>query len=440
MHSARQISADALSSFDTSDNKLTILVERLCNKYSLSLSEQQRSRVIINEVIRSRGILDYIIEKCSSKKINQIQPELRSILRIGCYELIFDDLVPDFAAIHSAVELGKTSINKKSGSMVNAVLRNIQRKQKQDPTWVESIINNNVELAYPSWLVKKWKKQFGLTITEKLCVSYLNKSPMFLRVNENLLEINEAINYLYQSGIKLKQHDVFTNFFEVTIGQDKIINSELFDSGIISIQDPASGAVVELIDPQKGESILDVCAAPGTKSLLMAQRVGPDGIIYASDKNDSRVKKGESDIKRHKYKNINWSVLDASKDKFPLSKKILIDAPCTGTGVIGRRPDIKWRIKNKDIHYMKKIQLAILKHMSKFLEPGGRIVYATCSLEPEENINVVKNFLFNHKDFTLFPSNALLPKHWVNSEGFLMTMPYKTKSDALFGAILLKKE
>ena len=440
MRSARQISAAALSSFDTSDNKLTILVERLCNKYSLSLSEQQRSRVITNEVIRSRGILDYIIERCSSKKINQIQPELRSILRIGCYELIFDDIVPDFAAIHSAVELGKISINKKSGSMVNAVLRNIQRKQKQDPTWVESIINNNVELAYPSWLVKKWKKQFGLTITEKLCVSFLNKSPMFLRVNENLLEINEAINYLYQSGIKLKQHDVFTNFFEVTIGQDKIINSELFDSGIISIQDPASGAVVDLIDPQKGESILDVCAAPGTKSLLMAQRVGPNGIIYASDKNDSRVKKGVGDIKRHKYKNIIWSVLDASKDEFPLSKKILIDAPCTGTGVIGRRPDIKWRIKNKDIHHMKKIQLAILNHMSKFLVAGGRIVYATCSLEPEENIKVVKNFLFNHKDFTLFPSNALLPKHWVNSEGFLMTMPYKTKSDALFGAILLKKE
>ena len=132
--------------------------------------------------------------------------------------------------------------------------------------------------------------------------------------------------------------------------------------------------------------------------------------------------------------------MDASKDKFPLSKKILIDAPCTGTGVIGRRPDIKWRIKNKNIHYMKKVQLAILNHMSKFLEPGGRIVYATCSLEPEENINVVKNFLFNHKDFTLVPSNAFLPKHWVNSDGFLMTMPYKTKSDALFGAVLLKKE
>ncbi len=440
MYSARRISAAALSSFDTNNDKLTTLVERLYNKNGLSLSVKQRSRVIINEVIRSRGILDYIIEKCSSKKINQIQPKLRSILRIGCYELIFDDVVPDFAAIHSAVELGKTSINKKSGSMVNAVLRNIQRKRNQDPSWVESIINNNVELAYPSWLVKKWKKHFGLTITEKLCMSFLNKSPMFLRINENLLEINKAINYLDQAGINLKRHDVFTNFLEVTFGQDKVINNELFDSGVISIQDPASAAVVELIEPQKGESILDVCAAPGTKSLLMAQRVGPDGIIYASDKNESRVKKGEGDIKRHKYKNINWSVLDASKDKFPLSKKILIDAPCTGTGVIGRRPDIKWRINNKDIHYMKKIQLGILNHMSKFLEPGGKIVYATCSLEPEENINVIKNFLFNHKNFTLFPSNALLPKHWVNSEGFLMTMPYKTKSDALFGAILLKKE
>ena len=157
MNTSRHISVDVLTSFDVSYSQLPEVLAQVFDKYDPSLSKKQRSRVIINEVIRRRGILDHIIEKCSSKKIDKIQPKLRAIIRIGCYELLFDDFIPDFAAIHSAVELGKKSINKKAGSMVNAVLRNIQREQKKDSTWLESIINNNPELAYPSWLIKKWK-------------------------------------------------------------------------------------------------------------------------------------------------------------------------------------------------------------------------------------------------------------------------------------------
>ena len=440
MTSARKMAANALNDFDIRNDKLSLIVERFLNKTNLSSQEKKRGRVIINEVIRRRGILDCIIEKCSRKKINQIQTKLRNVLRIGCYELIFDDFIPDFASIHSAVDLGKELINKKSGSMVNAVMRNIQRKQKNEPKWIDLIIDNNIEIAYPKWLIKKWQKQFGEVKTKKLCSSFLNKSSMYIRVDERQLEINDAINFLNQASIDIKKNAYLNNFLEVVKGQDKIINNELFKTGIISIQDPASGAVINLVNPQKGDAILDVCAAPGTKSLLMSQKVGPDGKIYASDISLNRVKKGKADINRHKNNNITWSVLDATKDKFPLCNKILIDAPCTGTGVIGRRPDIKWRVKNKDIKSMARLQKSILNHMSKFLMPGGRLVYSTCSLEPEENMNVVNNFLIKHQDFTMLPSNALLPSPWVNSEGFLMTMPYKTKTDALFAAVLLKKE
>jgi len=440
MDSSRRMAANALSNFDISNDKLSLIVDRILKKTNLSSLEKKRGRVIINEVIRRRGILDYIIEKCSKKKIIQIQTKLRNILRIGCYELIFDDFIPDFASIHSAVDLGKELINKKAGSFVNAVMRNIQRKHKNNPKWVDSVTNNNVELAYPKWLIEKWQKQFGKIKTKKLCSSFLNKSSMFIRVDENQLEINDAIKFLYQSGINIKQNEVLNNFLEVIKGQDNIIDNELFKSGAMSIQDPASGAVIELVDPQEGESILDVCAAPGTKSLLMSQKVGLNGKIYASDKNKKRVKKGKDDIKRHKNNNITWSVLDATKDRFPLFKKILIDAPCTGTGVIGRRPDIKWRIKNKDIKSMAILQESILDNISKFLAPGGKIVYSTCSLEPEENMNVVNNFLFKNQGFTILPSNAFLPSSWVNSDGFLMTMPYKTKTDAIFAAVLIKED
>ena len=440
MASSRKMAANALNDFDISNDKLSIVVERTLKKTNLSLLEKKRGRVIINEVIRRRGLLDYIIEKCSKKKINQIQTKLRNVLRIGCYELIFDDFIPDFASIHSAVDLSKELINKKSGSMVNAVMRNIQRKQKKDPKWVDLIIQNNIEIAYPKWLIKKWQKQFGKIRTKKLCSSFLNKSSMFIRVDESQLKINNVIKFLNQAGIEIKTNKFLTNFLEIVKGQDNIIDNELFKTGIISIQDPASGAVIDLVNPQKGDIILDVCAAPGTKSLLMSQKVGSDGKTYASDINKNRVKKGKDDISRHKNNNITWSVLDATKDKFPLCKKILVDAPCTGTGVIGRRPDIKWRLKNKDIKFMERLQELILNHMSKFLMPGGRLVYSTCSLEPEENVNIVNNFLIKHQDFTILPSNALLPANWVNLDGFLMTMPYKTKTDALFAAVLLKKE
>jgi len=440
MASSRKMAANALNDFDISNDKLSIVIERTLKKTKLSLLEKKRGRVIINEVIRRRGLLDYIIEKCSKKKINQVQTKLRNVLRIGCYELIFDDFIPDFASIHSAVDLSKELINKKSGSMVNAVMRNIQRKQKTDPKWIDLIIENNIEIAYPKWLIKKWRKQFGEIRTKKLCSSFLNKSSMFIRVDESQLKINDVIDFLNQAGIEIKTNKFLSNFLEVVKGQDNIIDNELFKTGIISIQDPASGAVIDLVNPQKGDIILDVCAAPGTKSLLMSQKVGSDGKIYASDINKNRVKKGKDDISRHKNNNITWSVLDATKDKFPLCKKILVDAPCTGTGVIGRRPDIKWRLKNKDIKFMESLQELILNHMSKFLMPGGRLVYSTCSLEPEENVNIVNNFLIKHQDFTILPSNTLLPATWVNSDGFLMTMPYKTKTDALFAAVLLKKE
>tara|TARA_X000001036_G_scaffold196964_1_gene185540 strand:+ start:4035 stop:5357 length:1323 start_codon:yes stop_codon:yes gene_type:complete len=440
MVSSRKMATKILNSFDTNNEKLSLIIERNFKNNHLPSSEIKRSRVIINEVIRRRGILDYIIEKCSRKRINQIQPKLRNILRIGCYELLFDNFIPDFASIHSIVDLSKKVINKKTGAMVNAVMRNIQRQHKNNPKWVDSIIKKKVHLGYPEWLVKKWTKQFGKLKTDRLCSNFLNKTSMFIRLDENQLEINDVINILNESNIELKQHNELKNFLEVIKGQDKIIDNELFKSGILSIQDPASGAVVSLVNPQIGDTILDVCAAPGTKSLLMSQKVGPNGKIFASDKNIKRVEKGINDVNRHKKDNISWSILDATKDEFPICKKILIDAPCTGTGVIGRRPDIKWRINKKDINTMARLQESILDHMSDFLMPGGKIIYSTCSLEFEENTEIVKKFLFKHQDFTILPSNALLPSSWVNSDGFLMTMPYESKTDALFAAILLKKK
>ena len=435
----RKVAYNILNHFDSLKEKIPVLLDQSLKKHS-GISTKDRNRIIVsvNEVVRFRGLLDHIIEKGSKRKIQHVNPKLRNVLRLGLYELLFDKLVPDFAAIHSSVELAKKNINRKSSSMVNAVMRNIQRYNNINDNWKKTLIKDKVYLAYPDWLVKRWELQFGHTQTLKLCSTLLMKNDMYIRLNIEKLNIDEMYSILLKHEIDVSEHKDIKYFFKVNSGREKILDNSLFKSGIISIQDPASGAVVNLLELQKDEFILDACAAPGTKSLLMAQKVGLNGKIHAYDINQSRMSQGKKDILRHNYKNIDWYVADASKDEYPTYNKILIDVPCSGTGVIGRRPDIKWRLKEGDIKRMSDLQKSILANMCKYLELGGKIVYSTCSLEKEENEDVVNDFLTKRKDFKLVVSNSLLPNNWITSNGFMFAFPNNTKTDGLFAAVLQK--
>ena len=439
-NSYRLIAIDILTTFETDKKTLKEIFNLKLKNKNLSSVTKNRCRVTVNEVMRLKGILDFFILKFSSRPIKNIQLNTLNILRIASYEMLFDDLIPNFAAVHSAVDLGKTIVNKKVGSFINAVLRNLDRDQSKEPLLINNILDSYSEFGYPNWLVKKWKKQYGINKTKKLCRYFLNKVPMHIRISREFIDNDNFIKILNDYNIKIKQNNFFPNYFKIIKGQKNILSTKLFREGQISIQDPAAGAVIRLLDPKKGDLILDVCAAPGTKSLFLAEEVGPNGSIRASDKNIFRVSEGELDLNRTMKKNIKWSVLDACKDEFPLSKKILIDAPCTGTGVISRRPDIKWRLKEKDIKKMSAIQFSILSHMSNFLLPGGIIVYSTCSLEPEENQLLINKFLKEKDEFSLISSDRFLSKQWVDSNGFFMSLPYLTKSDAIFGAVLMKNK
>jgi len=437
-NSYRLIAIDILTTFETDKKTLKEIFNLKLKNKNLSSVTKNRCRVTVNEVMRLKGILDFFILKFSSRPIKNIQLNVLNILRIASYEMLFDDLIPNFAAVHSAVDLGKTIVNKKVGSFINAVLRNLDRDQSKKPLSINNILDIYYEFGFPNWLVKKWEKQYGANKTKKLCRYFLNNVSMHIRISREVIDNNNFIKILNDYNIKIKENNFFPNYFKIIKGQKNILSTKLFKEGQISIQDPAAGAVIRLLDPKKGDLILDVCAAPGTKSLFLAEEVGPNGSIRASDKNIYRVSEGELDLNRTMKKNIKWSVLDACKDTFPLSKKILIDAPCTGTGVLSRRPDIKWRLKEKDIKKMSIIQFSILNHMSNFLLPGGIIVYSTCSLEPEENQLLINKFLKEKDEFSLISCDRFLSKQWVDSNGFFMSIPYLTKSDAIFGAVLMK--
>ncbi len=436
----RKIIFSILNLFDQYKEKIpSLFIQKFIKHPDLPKKDKQRIRVCVNEIIRFRGLLDHVIEIGSERKIKFINPKIRNVLRLGIYELVFDDNIPDFAAIHSNVELAKKSINKKSSSMVNAVMRNIQRFSIENECWKNSLIKENKELAFPRWLLKKWRNEFGEKETNILCNEFLIKKNMYIRLDIERLGVDKMVSILSLDNIELIQHDHFKYFFKVVLGQKNILDNNLFRESIISIQDPAAGAVVELIDPQENDFILDVCAAPGTKSLFMAQKVGQGGKIFACDNSQKRIDKALNDKSRHKLNNIEWHLLDASKDKYPMHEKILIDAPCSGTGVIGRRPEIKWRLRKSDIQRMANLQKSILENISNYLLPGGKLVYSTCSLEREENQDVVNSFLRYRSDFELIGTNSLLPNRWVSSEGFMFSFPTKTNTDGLFAAVLQKK-
>jgi len=429
---ARFLSLKILNRFEKKNEQLVMSRNQIFSSFKPESIDKSRAMVLTNEIIRLRDRLDVMIEYVSGRKIDRLDPSLLSILRIGFYEIIYDESIPDYAAVDSLVNLTKTVLNRKASKLTNAVLRNLIRHRDKDSNWDESLKKNPKWVSLPIWLQKRWKYQLGESGFFAL-VNCINQNPkIFVRVDLTNHTVDDAKESLIESGIEVENYS--DSFLKILAGSGKIFSTDLFQSGQVSIQNPAAGAIVEFLNPLKGEIVLDVCAAPGTKSLFISERVGEKGKVLASDLDQLRVNRGKNDLDRHKRKNIEWSIKDAAQDNFPMADKILIDAPCTGTGVMGRKPDIRWRRKPEDISDMATLQMKLLKHMSQYLNDGGTLVYGTCSMEPEENWNVVEQFLKLNADFKLMTQPSQVMPDWINEMGCLSTFPHIHGVDGLFAA------
>ena len=429
---ARFLSVKILNRFEKKNEQLVMSRNQVFSSFKPESIDKSRAMVLTNEIIRLRDRLDVMIEYVSGRKINRLDSSLLSILRVGFYEIIYDESIPDYAAVDSLVNLTKTVLSRKASKLTNAVLRNLIRYRDKDSNWDESLKKKPKWVSLPIWLQKRWKYQFGESGFFAL-VNCINQNPkIFVRVDLTNHNIDDAKESLLESGIEAENYS--DSFLKILNGSGKIFSTDLFQSGQVSIQNAAAGAIVEFLNPLKGEIVLDVCAAPGTKSLFIAERVGEKGRVLASDLDQLRANRGKNDLDRHRRKNIEWSVKDATQDNFPMADKILIDAPCTGTGVMGRKPDIRWRRKPKDISDMATLQMKLLKHMSQFLNDGGTLVYGTCSMEPEENWNVVEQFLKLNADFKLMTRPSQVMPDWINEMGCLSTFPHIHGVDGLFAA------
>ena len=402
---------------------------------SISNIDKRFITMLVQGSIRLWGRLDWEIKQVYTGQYHKLKLNIKIILRLGVYQLLFMNKIPDYAAIDTSVKLAK-KIHPYFASLTNAILRSVSKnKTIYTPSKNSEVKELSEYLSHPEWLVKKWINDIGFIKAYDL-INWNNTLPIFwFRVNTSLYSINSFKKYLDDNKIIFSQFDELKEFFKISKHQ-LIIKSEIFIKGFISVQDPSAGLVVNLLNPEKGDNIIDACSAPGGKTSYISEKIGRYDKILSYDIDKDRLKKLSSNLLRLKIPNVQTKLKDVTKDKLEKTYKMLLDVPCSGTGVISKKPDIKWRRSENNLHEMSSLQKNILWNAAKYILPGGVIVYSSCSIEPEENNFIIEEFLLSHPKFSLEPADLYISKKFTDSNGYMSTKPYKHNIDGSFAARL----
>jgi 16S rRNA (cytosine967-C5)-methyltransferase len=387
----RQAAVSALRAWAKGHDYAESLVERHAQRRMLSTADRGLLQAILFGVLRHRRLLDHWIGKLREGKVD---PETRDVLRVGLCQILLLDL-PDHAAVNETVEAGKAGVR----GLVNAVLRRaiLSRKSLLEET---AELPPPVALSHPDWLFNRWRAAFGKQNAIALMEWNNQPAAMFLRANP-----------LCPAAAEIPGEPVAgaPGFHQIE-GRPP---GALLASGAIYIQDPATRHAVELLDPQPGERILDACAAPGGKAFLIAAAAGSADNLVCTDSNEKRLPRLRENLKRLHAGQATIAVHDWARPAPPewigTFDGILLDVPCSNTGVIRRRVDVRWRLQAPDIAKIAATQRRILENALPCLKPGGRLVYSTCSIEPEENRRQVDAFLTDHPQLTLHSTREALP-------------------------------
>jgi len=435
---SRRHAWDIIKRATLKDSRLTnVLAERIRHG---NFSDQEKRFIteIVQGSVRMAGRIDWELSQVFNGKMDNLKLNYLILLRIGVYQIRYMDSVPDYAAVTTTVQLAK-GIHENLGGLTNALLRSLLKHEKPEvPDKDSSIDYTSQYYSHPEWMMNKWITEGSFEDAISLA-NWNNKAPqIWFRVNTIRYTATKFKNYLKKEGIEFEQFTYLKNFFAPKRGVGLLVNSDLFKDGNISIQDPAGGLVVTLLDPQKGDIVVDGCSAPGGKAAFTAELMKNKGKILAFDKSQERLEKLSAGMKRLSIDIVDVKIKDLTVDKLPDSKKIILDVPCSGTGVMGKRADLRWRRDMDNLLELHLQQRKILWGASNSLEPGGALVYSTCSLELEENWMIVEAFLKSHSDFKLDNASNYIPKEFVDNRGALFTFPPKHGIDGGFAVRLVK--
>ena len=424
---------------------------------ALKDADRRLATEIVMGVLRWRGDLDFQVEQISGKRTKGFDSEVLTILRIGAYQIRFLERVPKRAVVDDSVELTKAVRKRSAAGLVNAVLRKCEppkdRVLGRDFENLSAESRESVRRAFPAWLWERWEGitpdtlEPGKVAAGRLAYASLQTPRTTLRVvnaGENLQDVRQELE---AEGVATSPC-LYAEARGLTVESGQVQTTRAYREGRVVIQDEASQLVAELVSPEPGQRVLDLCAAPGIKAGQLAQVLGT-GTLVACDRSAARLRTLGKLLPKWVPAAVRLSMvrLDAARE-LPFGEKfdrILLDAPCSGTGTLARNPEIKWRLHPEDITRLAEMQAMMLRNALPALAPGGRLVYATCSLEPEENEGVVEKVLREQPAFRLLTSHELALKHpgllpLFDSRGYFSTRPDQHAMDGFNAAVIVRKE
>jgi len=405
----------------------------------------QRDRALFHEimygVVRQHGRIEWLINRMTTTR-DKPDPAGHAAVAVGLYQILFLDRIPEYAIVDSAVEIAKRHGGPLVGGWVNAILRRATVDKAEllamlpDKGVTNSVDRLSVEHSYPSWMVSRWSDLIGKDGLREFLEWGNRRSHVTLRVNTQKIDSAGLFARLEQDGAKPSLHDDFPNFISIEQSGEWNFMGILKD-GLASVQDLSQGLVARLVDPKPEEEILDLCSAPGGKTGHLSE-IQPEAIIYSTDKAEERLQLVGELVERNGYTNVKvapYHEIVGSRKKFDA---VLVDAPCSGTGVLSKRPDLRWRRSPDDIKRMSSIQASLLNYAADRVKTGGRVIYSTCSVEPEENGQIIDRFLANRGDFEQIPVNSVIPDIPSTTIDRLQLWGTEIKADGVFAAILRK--
>ena len=416
----RELVLETLLSVEKGESYSHKALSALLDKYQY-LSKQERSfitRVTLGTLER-RIELDYIIDWFSKVKVKKMKPVIRCILRMGVYQLKYMDSVPDSAVCNEAVKLaGKKGFGSLKG-FVNGVLRSISRNlpEVSYPSEEEKPIEAvSIRCSIPQWILRQWREDYGWEKTKSMAESFLNQERTTIRVNTMMTDREKLIDDLKKQGIQAEKL-VLRDYPDFKQGlyiweYDYLLKIKEFAQGQFYVQDVSSMLPVWFLNPTDGDFVVDVCAAPGGKSIHAAQLMQGLGVVEARDLTDYKVGLIEENIARARLKNVKavkWDALILDESLVGKADGVIADLPCSGLGVLKKKPDIRYRMTREQQEELSRLQRQILSNACQYVKPGGTLLYSTCTVNKIENEDNTAWFLENHREFSLAKERQIFP-------------------------------
>ena len=439
MKSARQVAFEALLKIHRDGAYSNLVVDSLL-KENPDLDERDKAFVcnLVYGTLDRRILIDYNLGLYLNQPIKKLKPELHTILRMGTYQLLFMDKVPSRAAVNESVNLAKVNKSSFAASLVNAVLRRVSDNGvrlpeggENDPSYLA------VKYSCPEWIISLWIDAYGTENAIALAEKALEAAPIVIRVNTTKTTADELIWKLAEEGVVCEKSDKIPDALIVS-NTGSVEELEAYKEGLFHAQDIASQYCCAALDAQPGETVFDLCSAPGGKTFTTAERMNNTGVVRAFDVYQSRVELIRNGAQRLGLDNVYSYLSDAAifNENYGMADRVLCDVPCSGLGIIRRKPEIRFKNQN-EINSLPEIQYRILCNATKYLKDGGRLVYSTCTLNPKENSEVCDRFLDEHPEFTAVKVLEDLPR-FSGEEKYLTLMPHIHSTDGFFIAAFCK--